>query len=221
MLAAPKQPRGKSAPLIGGLLIIILAAIALALPPAPISRQADSGGVGALHAAGLFSDGLAEQHAANGYGFLALDITGASRDRDALWRRQLEVVAARRFPVWAWIDVARAGESEEKLLGSLPISGVFLFGANAEDRAVSLNAVRPNLRTVVVHPMGHGDPKTDAIAMDYDTYLDLSRGEYAMPVLVADQLGAAEIGRAIEHAREIADDGEPWLLVARIPLVQP
>jgi len=221
MLAAPKQIRGKSAPLIGGLLILILGAIALALPPAPIVRQGDSAGIGALHAAGLFSDGLAEQHAANGYGFLALDITGASNDRDALWRKELETVAARRFPVWAWIDVARAGEAEEKLLGSLPISGVFLYGADAENHAALLSAVRSRLKTVVVPPLGRGDPQTDAVLVDYETYLEVSEDEFARPVLIADQLGAAEVGNAVAHARKIAGDDGPWLLVARIPLVRP
>ncbi|MHC4940658.1 MAG: hypothetical protein ACYTHK_17085 [Planctomycetota bacterium] len=220
MLAAPKQSRIQSAPLIAGLVIITLAALALALPPAPIALQENTAGVGALQAAGLFSDGMAEQNAANGYGYLALDLTGVSDDRDAFWRQQLELVASRRYPVWGWIDLDRASVSEDKLIGSLQLTGVYLKGADASSRAKALRAARPDLTVIAVHKRGKGDPKTDAITLDIESYLNSSAGEFARPVVVADQLEAGEIREALDHARAIAgDDGVPVLLIARIPLI--
>jgi len=221
MLAPTPQTRAQSAPLIGGLLILVLAAIALALPPSPIERAPGSEGIGALFAPGLFSDGLAEQNARNGYGYMALDITGASDDREALWREQLEVVSARRYPVWAWIDVAHATGGEWDLLASLHVSGVYLYGEGAAAHVSEAQAARPGLPVRVVCREGKGDPKKDAIALELDSYLDANAGEFACPVLIADQLGAAQEAKAVEHARKLAgEDGTPTLLIARQPLLR-
>jgi len=219
MLAAPKLPRSRSAALIGGLLVAILAAIAMALPPSPIAREADVANVGALYGTSEFSDGLAEQIARTGFGYMALDLTSAGPERDAFWRTQLEVVAARRFPVWGWVDLSRNGDAAMKLIGELKLSGVFLYGEGAEDRAIALRAARPHLPVVVVRKSGTGDKKSDAIALDLESYLNSSKGEYARPVLIADQLSAADVMEALDHARAIAVDGAPALLIARVPLL--
>ncbi|MHC4450624.1 MAG: hypothetical protein ACYS0E_10905 [Planctomycetota bacterium] len=221
MLAAPKQPHLRSAPLIAGLVIVALAALALALPPAPIALQDGTGGVGALQAAGIFSDGMAEQNAADGYGYLALDLTRASDDRDAFWRQQLELVASRRYPVWGWIDIDRAAASVEQLVGSLQLAGVYVYGKGASKSADALRASRPGLTVIAVHRRGEGDASKDAIALDIDSYLNSSRDEFARPVLVADQLEAGEIREALDHAHSLAgEDGEPSLLIARVPLLR-
>ena len=81
MLAPSSQPESTSAPLIGGLTVLAIAAIAMALPPSPITTPEGSQGLGILQSVGLFSAGMAEQNAVNDYGYLALDITAAHPDR--------------------------------------------------------------------------------------------------------------------------------------------
>ena len=220
MLAAPKLPRSRSATLIGGLVVVALAAISLAVPPAPIELQDGSDGIGSLEASSQFSDGLSEQNAANGFGYLALDLTGVTSERRSFWRQQLDLLAARRYPVWGWVDTGRLLSGEAQLIDSLQLAGVYLYGAGAPARAAALRNARSDLTVIVVQSRGKGDPQVDAIALDLESYLASSAGDFARPVLIADQLGEGDVRSALAHARALAgEDGNPALLIARIPLL--
>jgi len=222
MLAVPPQLRSNTAPVVGGLLILILAAIAMALPPAPIATQEGTGGLGTLESPGLFSAGMAEQNATGGYGFLVLDVTQAKLEQHSLWRTELDLVAKRRFEVWGWVNLARASESHEKLFGSLNLAGIYLFGPDAVIAAASLSGASASRgRPVIpVVPAGTLRP-TDiecGVLVDLDTWLN-SDGEIKHPILIADQLSDADVYEAIEHARQLAgEDGTPKLVVARVPV---
>ncbi|MEM8885955.1 MAG: hypothetical protein AAGD14_17960 [Planctomycetota bacterium] len=220
MLVFTKLKDSQSAPLIGGLAVLALAAIALALPPSPIPMAKAQPDLGVLQAVALFSDGVAEQNARNGYGYLALDISTASGDKDAYWRQQVDLVSARRYPVWGWIDLSRASGDVEQIVASLNLSGVYLYGADSVARATSLSASRSDIAIVPVLPSGSRGASQHAMTVDLDTYLDTNAGEYALPVLVGDQLNESQIQEALAHARDLAGkDGTPKLLIARIPLV--
>jgi len=121
MLVAPLKFRSNTAPLVGGLVILVLAAIAMALPPAPITTQGGTGGLGTIESTGLFGSGLAELNAAAGYGYLTLDLSAVNLSKNSFWREELDVVAQRRFSVWGWIDTTRAKEQPEDLISSSPV----------------------------------------------------------------------------------------------------
>jgi len=222
MLAVPPQLQSNTAPLVGGLLILVLAAIAMALPPAPIATQEGTAGLGTLESPGLFSAGMAEQNAAGGYGFLALDVTHAKLEQNSLWRTELDLVAKRRFEVWGWVNLARATESPEKLFGALNFAGIYLFGPDAVMAAASLSGAsaakgRPVIPVVAKGALLPTDIEC-AVLVDLDTWLN-SDGEIKHPILIADQLSEADVFEAIEHARELAGkDGKPKLVVARVPV---
>jgi len=225
MLAHPSQPRSQSAPLIGGLTVLAIAAIAMALPPSPIATTNGTEGLGILQSTGLFSAGMAEQNAANDFGFLALDITEAHPDRRALWQRELDVVARRRYAVYGWIDTRRAVSAgvgrDLSLVGSLNLTGVYLYGPDAPARAHEIRAANSDLKVIAVAPAGSKvdvSAKGVGIAVDLKTWL-ASKGEIANPVLIADQLSEADKHKAVEHARALAGkDGKPRLLIASIAI---
>ena len=221
MLAPSSQSRSNSAPLIGGLAVAALAAIAMALPPSPIATETGTERIGMLQSSGLFSAGMAEQNAANGYGYIAVDISEAHPDRRALWQQELELVARRRYAVWGWVDTRRSAARHDSRIGALNLTGVYVYGPDALDRARSIQNANPDVTVVAVAPAGS---KLDAsarglgLAMDLKTWL-AHDGGVANPVLIADQLSEAEVHSAIEHARELAgDDSKPTLLIASIPI---
>jgi len=105
MLARSKTPGG-SAGLITALTIVMLGAMAFAIPAAPI-RSEGTAMRGYLVGHGRFSARLAEQLARSGYTYLAVDLTtGESRD----WSEHFEEVSRRRFPVWGWIELDSSHE---------------------------------------------------------------------------------------------------------------
>lgn len=221
MLAAPPQLKISTAPLVGGLVILLLGAIAAALPPSPIATQEGTGGLGTLESPGLFSSGLAEQNAAAGYGYLVLDVSEVRLDQKSLWRSELDLVAQRRFAIWGWIDTKRAKESAAELVSSLNLAGVYVYG---EDAGAVAESLRTNARgrPVIAIPTPNA-PRPSGVEygkfVDLDTWLDADEGEFAHPVLMADQLSAADIARAVDYAKKLAGKkGTPKLLVARVPV---
>ncbi len=222
MLAHPSPTRSQSAPLIGGLTVLAIAAIAMALPPSPIATAAGTEGLGILQSTGLFSSGMAEQNAANDFGFLALDITEAHPDRRALWQQELDVVARRRYAVYGWIDTRRAKGKELSLVGTLNLTGVYVYGPDAPACAREIRAAKSDLVVIAVAPAGSKidvSAKDVGIAVDLKTWLASSKGEIANPVLIADQLSEADKHKAVEHARALAGkDGKPKLLIASIAI---
>jgi len=220
MLAVPPQLRSNTAPLVGGLLILAMGAIAMALPPSPIATQSGSGGLATIESPGLFSAGVAEQNAANGFGYLVLDVSAANLDQHSLWRSELDLVAQRRFAVWGWIDTARAIEPPEKLISSLNFAGVYVCGPDAVDIAASLRSVSQGRPVIPV--VGAIADRPDAgnygVIVDLETWLK-SDGEIARPILIADQLSETDVVRALNHARDLAgDDGTPTIVIARVPV---
>jgi len=218
MLAVPPQLRSNTAPLVGGLLILFLGAIAVALPPSPIATQDGTGGLGTLESPGLFSSGMAEQNAASGYGYLALDVSEVNLGQTSLWRSELDLVAQRRFAVWGWIDTTRAKEKPEDLVGSLNFAGVYVYGPDAVAVAASLRGVSRGRPVIPVLAANAARPTDQdfGVLVDLETWLD-SEGDIAYPILIADQLGEADVVRAVDYARELADDdAPPSILIARV-----
>jgi len=230
MLSASKLVKSQSGAVIGGLVVVMLAAIAIALPPSPIHIEADRGGVGSLESASLFSDGIAEQNAAAGFGFLALDLSRVSTNADALWRQQLELLSSRRLPIWGWVDTSRCNAEFLQLINDLPFAGIYVFGEDAAVHVEKLQSMRASRPVIAVaQAMGlvggatgglaDGDPKTNAVMLNLEQYLASTAGQYAHPVLVADQLSAAQVETALDHAIELAGKGGTAnLLVARVPI---
>ena len=230
MLSASQIAKSQSGAVVGGLVVVMLAAIAIALPPSPILIDSSVSGVGSLESASLFSGGIAEQNAAHDFGYLAIDLSRVSTDSDALWRQQLELLSSRRLPIWAWVDARRCSDSSRgsdanrggaeflQLLNDLPFAGMYVYGEGAAKHATQLRTMRSG-RPVIVVTQGIGDPKTNAVMLDLEQYLASASGQYAHPVLVADQLTAAQVETAVNHAKTLAgDDGSPTLLVARVPI---
>jgi hypothetical protein len=216
MLSASKQAKSNSGPVVGGLVVVMLAAIAIALPPSPIQIDSGLAGMGSLEAASTFSGGIAEQNAALGFGYLALDLSRVSTKSDALWRENLELLSSRRVPLWGWVDASRCDAEFVQMVNDLPFTGIYVFGKGATDTAAQLRSTRSN-RPVFVVTGAMGDPKANAIMLDLEQYLASSAGQYAHPVLVADQLSAAQVETAVKHANKLAGaDGTPTLLVARV-----
>jgi len=220
MLVAPLKFRSNTAPLVGGLVILVLAAIAMALPPAPITTQGGTGGLGTIESTGLFGSGLAELNAAAGYGYLTLDLSAVNLSKNSFWREELDVVAQRRFSVWGWIDTTRAKEQPEDLISSLNLAGAYVYGPDAVAVAEACRSVSRGRPIIPVVGANAARPSEGSYAtlVDLDTWLD-SEGEISDPILIADQLDASQIVSALEHARELAKDGaDPKLLIARVPV---
>lgn len=211
MLSAPKLPSSNSGPVIGGVFVVMLAAIAIALPPSPIESSQDNRGFGSLESASLFSDGIAELNAQNGYGHMVLDLTQASVAKDSLWRKNLAIVSARRYPVWGWIEGTRDDAAFIRMVKDLPLAGLYVHGGDA--------TLYGNERPVIeVSDAATADGNV-AVLVDFKTYMASGAGDYARPVLRADSLSELQVEQAMDHARKLAgEDGVPTLLVARVPV---
>ena len=207
MLSAGSRSTG-SPFLIGLATVVILGAMVLAIPPASI--KGDRGGYLVRHS--RFGERLVEQIAGQGYGYLVLDLSGARLDDDALWRKHLEGVDRRRFPVWGWIDERTGASSARELVKDQKLAGLFVYGADALSRARALRGAKPDLKVIPV--LAFGDPRPEegafAVAMNHERFL-AGAGGVPLPVLIADQLDAARI----ETARA-AIDGD--YVVARVTL---
>ncbi|MDH3591112.1 MAG: hypothetical protein OER88_04500, partial [Planctomycetota bacterium] len=91
-----------SLPVVGALTVLVLASMAVAIPPAAIERPAAEVECGLLVGHGRITSQLAEHAARNGYSYLAVDFTTASFDDDALWREYFTEISLRQFPIWGW-----------------------------------------------------------------------------------------------------------------------
>jgi len=216
MLASPlKALPGGTAALIAGLTVVLLAAMAAALPPSPIAVRPDTVERGYLVRHSMMSDRLAELKAAEGYTFLAVDLTDARfDDPQALWRDHFDLVAQRRFPLWAWVDVTRGAGQAHEVLRSLTVSGVLVYGKDAVDVAAALRRERPALNVVPVLPVGSAPIDGDyAVVAEPDRFADVSASG-AMAVLVADQLPMTKV-------QELRRAAEGRYVVAEIPIFPP
>lgn len=215
MLApAPKEPTRGSAPLIGGLTVLLLAAMAAALPPSPIAVRPGSPDRGYLVRRSTLSDRLAELKAAEGYTFLAVDLTGARYDGEALWRDHFDRVSRRRFPIWGWIDVSGGPGPAYDALRSLTVAGLLVYGKDAVQVAAALRRERPALTVLPVLPQG--SPPVEgpcAVVTEPARFAQVSNSG-AMAVLAADRLSTGEI-------EELRSAAEGPYLVSELPIFPP
>jgi hypothetical protein len=203
---------GRTAPVILGLAVVILAAMAFAVPPAPIPAG-DNGAYLIGH--GRLSAQLADQLSRSDYAALVIDFTGANLDEDALWRSHFRAVDRRGFPIWGWVDLdgalERGGIDQARAVArSEKLAGLYVHGPDAVDVAASLD--RPNLKVIPVIGADDAPPRGEhAVVVGLDAFLAGEPGD-AVAVLDAAGLSLPEI----ERARAAADGRR--LVIARIAL---
>ncbi len=186
----------RSAALVTGLTILALGAMAAAIPPARLTPQVTGVERGYLVSGAGYSDMMAELLNGNGYTYMAIDLTRAKLRGGEIWRVQFDEVS-RIFPVWGWVDVRGGAEQARNVAASLPLSGLFLYGATPMD-AEAVRAVKPGLRVVPVVLAGEtwsGKGDT-AVALPPERF-DAEAAQVRMPVLLGAFLDVA----AIEAAR--------------------
>jgi hypothetical protein len=204
---------GGTGPLIALLAIVALGAIAFAIPAAPIESPTGEGRQGCLIGHATLSDLLAEQLAANGYHYIAVDLGSARLEDGALWIGHLDRVSKRLFPVWGWVDTRSAGfRHAQQFIRELNLAGMYVYGPDAAVKAEELRSGRAGFEIVPVIRDGEKAPASGryAVALDLGEFWDRAE-EYDLPVLRADILDPDKV----EDAREVA--GRDYL-VALTPL---
>lgn len=202
---------GATIPLVTVVAIVMLGAIAFAIPPSRLEISAKTGKLGYLAGHAEFSTVMASQLANDGYNMLAIDLTQADLAKDALWRAHLNRVAEVQFPVWAFVRSDKIDQKRlERIAGGANVSGIFLYGAGASEHAKLVRAMG-GMPIVVVHREGEPLPEgfDTAVALPFDRFMDADPASFR--VLLAGTLGR----RQIEEARAQAKGN---YLVARIPL---
>lgn len=204
MLREPRRgvPTG-GARWIVALAVVFIGAIAFAIPPAPfdVDRTFERG---FLVGHARFSDQLAEQLVGDGYTYLAIDLTQARLDRgeDTFWRQHFRHVAARRLPIWGWVDVGERPAHAREVVRAIRLAGLFVCGRDAVEVARDLEGVtREGFRVVPVIRLGAAQPPEGefAVAMTLQEFV-ADQDRFDLPVLIADQLAAD----AVRAAREAA-----------------
>jgi len=209
MAGAAQPVTRRSAALVTGLTLLALGAMASAIPPARLTPEVTGVERGYLVGGAGFSDVLAELLNSQGYTYMAVDLTRAPLHGGTIWRTQFDD-ASRIFPVWGWVDVRGGTEQAKAVAASLPLSGIFLYGAKPQD-VEAVRAAKPGLRVVPVVRAG------EAWAGKGDVAVALPPERFAaeathLPVLLADRLGA----EAIQLARAKATGD---YLVCSIPIL--
>ena len=100
------------AAVITAITLIMLGAMAFAVPPARIEVEEGGHQRGYLVPHSQFSPGLALNVAADGYTYLAIDLTTADTTKGAHWSMHLDRVNEVQYPVWGWIELGGAAEQE-------------------------------------------------------------------------------------------------------------
>ena len=208
-MLSPKQFKaGGTGPLIALLAIVFIGVIALAIPAAPIETPTVEGSRGCLIGHSALSDLLAEQFAATGYNYIAVDLSSATLGEDALWTQHLSRVSSRLFPVWGWIDVrSPAFGDAPRFLQELNLAGLFVYGPGSVEKAKQLRPGRAGLEIIPVILDGDAQPSNGrfGVAMELGEFWDRAE-ETALPVLKADLLDPEKV----EDAREVA--GRDYLI---------
>jgi len=191
-LSASSRVSGPAA-LIAAITLIMLGAMAFAVPPSRIEVSVIGVERGYLVSHTRLSATLAQNVAADGYTYLAIDLTTAGDA--ALWSRQLDRVNEVQFPVWAWIDLG-GGDTEKKLRELLPglnLSGVFLAGPGAVARARQFAAANPSLTVLPVVSAGAERPEGPcAVAFSPEAFREGAKGA-EHPVLLGAGLELGEL----------------------------
>jgi len=200
----------KSSPLIVGLTIVFLGAMAFAIPEPAIEKRAQARG-GYLVGKGQLSDVLAEQKASEGYAYFAVDLTGATVGKPpAHWVNHLNRTAGRRFPIWGWLDTRGGIDAAAEVLHGIQLAGLYVWGPDSRAFAAALRAKKPGLEILPVLREGESPAAGEACAIALSAEAFPGDGR-ARPVLIAGQLDYA----AIEAARSRATGD---YLIATVPV---
>jgi len=198
MSSASAEPKTRSvAPLIAGLTILAVAAMAASVPDAPIDYAGKGGYMIGL---GGFSDQLAKQVGEDGYGYLVVDLTEADASEEALWREYMKLSNRRNGPVWGWIAVRGAEDLKraQHLAQTLSLKGLFLYSKDSITDA--RRVAKPGLDVVPVLRTAGPRGTRWAQIVDHDTLVSDARPD--LGILVEDELSAEQIAQA----RAAADD---------------
>jgi len=194
-MSATKPSTGHTAPVIVVLAVVIVAAMAFAVPPAPI----EIGDAGAyLIGQGRLSAQLADQLSRSNYGALVIDFTGVDLGESALWRSHFAAVDQRGYPIWGWVDLNGGVEQARAVARGEKLARLYVYGPDAVAVAAMLD--KPSLRVVPV--LRPNDAKPDgeyAVVVDLERFLEGVEGA-ATTVLRAGSLGVDEIDEARAHA---------------------
>jgi len=162
MLAAPEKTSTRTnVALIGGLTVVMLGAMAFAVPAGPIPVRPDARG-GVLLGHGRLSELQAELVARQGHRFLVVDFTGASMGDDAFWRDPFSKITQRGFRLWAYVSLAADAEVVERearlaaareLVRRARIETLIVNGPGAVQAAEDL-AAGTSVRVLPVTPPG-------------------------------------------------------------------
>jgi hypothetical protein len=183
----------KSAAAITALTVIILGAVAFAIPDGPIEIATEQAR-GRLVSHVDVSDDMAVQFSKSGYSFLAVDVSGADLAKGTHLHRHLHRVA-KRYTLWAWIDAGVGAKEAGRLLTTFPFEGVFLYGADAPDLARTLSADEA-FDALVIHAVQRADrAPAGAPCVAFQGSAFPGSG-VAMPVLLGETLGLGEIEKA-------------------------
>jgi hypothetical protein len=186
-----KEPSSRGTPaLVTGLTILALGAMAAAIPPARLAPKTAGVERGYLVGSASFSDMMAEFLNGQGYTYMAIDFSRVTLKGGEVWRGQFDAVS-RIFPVWGFVDVRKGAEQARKVASSLPLSGIYLYGAKPED-VDAVRASKPGLRVVPVVRAGETWPGEGDIATAFPPAKLAEAKGAKLPVLLVEQLGAAE-----------------------------
>lgn len=186
-----KEPSSRGTPaLVTGLTILALGAMAAAIPPARLAPKTAGVERGYLVGSASFSDMMAEFLNGQGYTYMAIDFSRVTLKGGEVWRGQFDAVS-RIFPVWGFVDARGGVEQARKVASSLPLSGIYLYGAKPED-VDAVRASKPGLRVVPVLRAGETWAGTGEAAMAFPPAKLAEAKGAKLPVLLVEQLGAAE-----------------------------
>jgi hypothetical protein len=215
MLARAKVLSGGPVGMIGGLTVVVLGAIAFALPAPPI-EPGTSGGfvIGHEWVIGVAAERRARTE---GYAFAVVDLTTADLRPGAYWREHTDEIRKRRLPVWGWVKIDRTEASREHaraVLRSVGLAGLYVYGPGAVEEAESLGRVRAGIPIIPVLVRGATPPAEGpyGLPLDADAFAG-KLGDRVIPVLRAASMSSLDV-RLARDAR-----GDETYLVAQIPVL--
>jgi len=188
------SPR-RSGAIITILTVLVLGAMANAIPRARLVPTVTGVERGCLVSEGRFSTMLAEIQSRSGYNYMAIDLTHAPLHGDAIWREPFDDVS-RIYPVWGWVDVRAGVDQACTVAASLPLKGLFLYNAQPAD-VDAVHAAKRGLRVIPVVRDGETWGGTGAFAVAFaPKRFATEAAKTALPVLLAADLDEAGIATA-------------------------
>lgn len=180
--------------LITGLTVLAIGAMAAAIPPARLAPKVSGVERGYLVGSASFSDMMAEFLSGQGYTYMAIDFTRVRLGSGEVWRAQFDAVS-RIFPVWGFVDVRGRVDQATRVASSLPLAGIYLYGATPDDVA-AVRASKPGLRVVPVLRAGQASAAHADAATAFAPARFTDARSAKLPVLLAGTLGPAELDAA-------------------------